>query len=81
VHSIPSKETSPLEGALVIMNSSSFIGRQALANFFHSMTAQKAHWYNIANSPPSDPSNPKSMQYFQPYQPCSLLVLILWIQC
>ncbi len=30
------------------------IGRQALADFFASMATQKAHWYNLANSSPSD---------------------------
>jgi hypothetical protein len=46
---------------LVAMNSSSFIGRQALANFFHSMATRKAH---IANSPPSDPSSSKVNEIF-----------------
>jgi len=46
------------------MNSSSFIGCQALADFFHSMATQKAHWYVIANSLPSDPSSSKVNEIF-----------------
>jgi hypothetical protein len=30
------------------------IGRQVLADFFASMVTQKAHWYNLTNSSPSD---------------------------
>jgi hypothetical protein len=66
------------------MSSSSFPGRQALTDFFHSMAMQKAHWYNIANSPPSDPSSSKVNEIFptlstllsgDPYIMDSMLVL------
>ncbi len=41
-----------------MMNSSNFIGCQALADFFGSMVMQKAHWYSMTN-PSSDMSSNK----------------------
>jgi hypothetical protein len=37
------------------MHSSSFIGRQAFASFFHAMVQYKAHWYAIVL--PGTPNN------------------------
>jgi hypothetical protein len=47
-----------------MMNSSSSMGHQALADFFGSMVTQKAHWYNLVDASNSDPSSAELSKIF-----------------
>ena len=67
-HLKPYQETSPSPDAQEVMKEASIIGRQALADFFTAMTAQKAHWYSIASCSFSDSSGTLINQVFPPIQ-------------
>jgi len=78
-------EIAPSSDAQFIEKMARDIGHWILADYSGSMVRQKAHWYNLTNSPPSDLSGATLIWYSLTYQLCFLLspkimnaILQLW---
>jgi hypothetical protein len=64
LHSKPYNKNVPQVDTVEMANSSSYDGRQALADFFGAMVTQKAHWYSMGVDISSDPRNAELTKIF-----------------